>query len=202
MGRVSREGAAQSVNKLMNAVWLCLLPALSASFASAPAEVEAPDRRSYAEASPQMLARRARTCRADLKDYGVQPTLEILDELIVCMEHPDARLRAEVLDLLPERRLWDRPDYERDFRPALQLLRQRFEHDPDQKVRFQADQLGAWLYNGERWRDWDSPQAPRRYRYQRDSDARAQARERGKNWAFVGVILLILVACAWLEVRR
>jgi hypothetical protein len=185
----------------MLAAWLCLLSALPAAFA-APADVEAPGPGIYAEASPDMLARRARSCRADLKDYRADASRELLDRLIVCMEHPDARLRAEVLDQLPDRKLWDRPDYEKNFRPALQQLEKRFEHDPDKEVRLHADQLAAWLANGERWRDWDSPQAPRRDSYQRNSDAQAEARETRKGWVQISLILLLLAAYARYRRRR
>ncbi|MCX5796174.1 MAG: hypothetical protein NTY77_11815 [Elusimicrobia bacterium] len=146
----------------MTAAWLCLLPALSLSFAKAPAELEAPDQRPYAEATPELFARRGRACRADLEDYQSKATLELMDRLIVCMEHPDARLRAEVLDLLPDRRLWDRPDYDAKVAPELGQVYVRFQHDPDDKVRMHAGQLGMWLSNGRHWREYDSPQAQAR----------------------------------------
>ena len=151
-------------HKPVNAAWLWLLLATSPTFASPRAEVEAPDLRSFAEASPEMLARRARTCRADLKDYRDRPSLELLDRMIVCMEHPDAGLRAEVLDLIPERRLWDRLDYETKVRPELQEVCKRFEHDPDERVRLHAGQLYGFLSSGEQWRERDSPQAQARRR--------------------------------------
>ena len=43
----------------MSAAWLCLLPALTLSFAKAPAAVEAPDRRSYVEATSAKLVESA-----------------------------------------------------------------------------------------------------------------------------------------------
>jgi hypothetical protein len=153
--------------------WLCLLLALSPSFAGAPPELEAPDHRSYAEATPEMLARRAQTCRADLKDYKVQPTLELMDRLVVCMEHPEGQLRDEVLDDLPDRRLWDRPDFDAKVKPVMQELYNRFQHDPNARVRLHAGQLGMWLHNAQRWHDWDSPEAQAR--------REAQARHSGRH---------------------
>ena len=156
----------------MLTAWLCFLAALAPCFAKAPAELEAPDRRSYAEATPEMLARRAKTCRADLKDYQAKATPELMGRLIVCMEHSDASVRAEVLDLLPDRRLWDRDDYESAIRPQFQEVYQRFQNDPDEKVRLHAGQLRSWLSNGEHWRDYASPAAQARQEAERRQRSR------------------------------
>jgi hypothetical protein len=183
----------------MNKAWLCLLLLLPARFAAAETEVEAPDRRSCAEANPQMLARRAVSCRADLKDYQVQPALEIMDRLIVCMEHPDARLRAEVLDLLPDRRLWDRDDYESKVAPELGKIYARFQHDPDETVRMHAGQLMMWLSNGEQWRNWESPAAQARRRAQEQDPHRhatvdGESMKLGNYALYATVIAVALMA--------
>jgi hypothetical protein len=135
------------------AVLLSARPALAAE----PVKVEAADARSYSDAAPDMLERRAQACRDDLKDFGTKPGLALFDRLVLCLEHPDAGLRSDILDQLARRELWDRPDYETLIAPRLRALCERFRDDPDRKVKLHAEQLATFLYNGERWRDWDSP---------------------------------------------
>jgi hypothetical protein len=181
----------------VNASWLGLILCFSAASAGAATELEAPDARSYAEATPEMLARRAQTCRADLQDYQKQATVELMDRLIVCLEHPDAGLRAEVLDLLPDRRLWDLPDYETRVRPALQEVEQRFQHDPDRKVQLHLIQLSSWLFNGEHWLKWDSPAAQAR-RAAEERRPRRHPRVDGESlklggYVFVATVIAVLL---------
>jgi hypothetical protein len=149
----------------MLAAWLCLIGAIPLWSTSRTAvDLEEPDNRSYAEATPAMLARRARACRADLADYRLKPDPDLMDRLIICMEHPDADLRAAVLDDLPKRSLWDRPDYESRIRPSLQEVFQRFQKDPDERVQLHASQLDSSIRNAEIWRNYDSPAAQARRR--------------------------------------
>ena len=181
----------------MPPLWLCLLPALAFASGKAPAELEAPDRRSYAEATPEMLVRRARACKADLKDYGAAPDPELMDRLIVCLEHPNADLRAEVLDLLPQRRLWDRPDYDEKVAPALGQVYVRFQKDPDDRVRMHAGQLDMWLSNGKYWREYDSPQARARRAAEDRSPSRppkidGESQKLG-NYALGGTLIAVLL---------
>jgi hypothetical protein len=182
----------------MNTAWLGLMLLCPSRFAAAATEVEAPDQRSYAEATPDMLARRARSCRADVKDYRDQPSLELLDRMIVCMEHPDPRLRAEILDQIPERRLWDRPDYETKVAPELGKIYVRFQHDPDERVRMHAGQLGGFLSNGQQWRDWDSPAAQQRRRAEEQRPRRHSIPVDGQSaklgdYALAGTIVAVLL---------
>ncbi|MBI5241882.1 MAG: hypothetical protein HY926_15525 [Elusimicrobia bacterium] len=186
----------------MCAAWMNLL--LLASGVAAE-ELKAADQRPYAEATPQVFARRARACRADLADYRKRANEELLDRLLLCMEHPDARVRAEVLDELPDRRLWDLPEYEGLITPRFLELAKRFEKDPDWKVRLHAGQVSMWLHNGDRWREWESPAARKR----RGLPAE-EARNRGGKpwletplpWLFVGAYIAFIVWVNWVETWR
>jgi hypothetical protein len=191
----------------MTAAWLCLLAALSFSWSGTP-ELEAPGRRSYAEATPELLARRAKACRADLLEYRKGTSLELMDRLLVCMDHPDGGLRAEVLDILPDRRFWDRDDYETAVRPVMEQLARRFEKDPDWKVRLHAGQLRSWLSNARHWRDYASPAAQER---RRQEDERAKRRHRRDSshdnlqlvlLAAGAAIYLTVLALDWFRRRR
>jgi hypothetical protein len=152
----------------MNAAWLVLLAFLPMSRA---AEVEALDKRSYVEATPEFLARRAKSCRADVEDYRKTASLELMQRLIVCLEHPDPAVLDTIIDNLPERRLWDRQDYETAVKPQLQEVVHRFQKYPNDSVRTHTGQLEGFLINGEQWRDRESPQAQERRR--RESEAQS-----------------------------
>jgi len=115
-------------------------------------EVESPDGRPALEADAGFYARRAAACRAELRDYQASPTGELVNSLIACLDHPDAGLRSEILDLLPDRRLWEDPHYDSQIKPALWEVAQRFRDDPSRRVRLHADQLAGHLFNQETWR--------------------------------------------------
>jgi len=176
--------------------WLCLLALPALCWASAP-EVEAPDQRSYSEATPEMLARRAKSCREDIKDYVRRPSLDLMDRLAVCMEHPDGKLRAEVLDLLPDRRLWDRPDYKSRIEPVMREIHDRFQNDPNERVRLHASQLEMWLRNGRSWIEWASPAAEERRRLeaqaQRHGEVKDQSALKMGNYALLATVALLVL---------
>ncbi|MBI3550565.1 MAG: hypothetical protein HY078_16125 [Elusimicrobia bacterium] len=161
-----------------------LLIAPLLAFGDVPVQVEAPSARPYVEASPELFARRARACREDLKDYDRAPSRALLDRLAVCMEHPDAELRASVLDRIPDRRLWDLSDYESGVEPLLQDLSRRFEHDPDWKVSIHAGQLRGFISNTRHWLAWESPAAQAR-RGRKESESRGRSDEPFTIWNLV-----------------
>lgn len=180
----------------MKWVWLCLLPLLPLPGAEAAEGAEAPGRRSYVEATPEMLARRGRACRADLGEYQARPTSDLMDRLIACMDHPDTKLRAEVLDRLPDRRLWDWPDYEYAVRPRLKEVWNRFQTDPDSSVRLHAMQLDSWLANGDQWLSKSSSAARER------SHARRASLSRGlPTWLIVVVLLFAMGVTIWSKIH-
>jgi hypothetical protein len=168
-------------------VLLSLLAALPAWSAKAPTALEAPRGHTYVEASPEMLARRKKACYKDLGDFQAKPTAELVDRLLVCMETPDATMRAEFVDKIANRRLWDLPDYEQRVRPALEAVQQRYSNDPDLEVRHQASGLGSWLSNAENWRNESSPQAQERQRRE-EEESRRQDRER--DWETTAILII------------
>jgi hypothetical protein len=172
----------------MNKGWLCLLLASSFSWASAPSEPEA---------TPKMIARRAKACRADLSDYQSAPSVDLMDRLIACLDHPDAKLRAEILDRLPDRRLWSRFDYDVAVLPRMQDLLERSRDDPDGKVRLHASQLDSWLSNADEWLSKSSASARERRRARR-----SQHRRGPPVWLAILVFLCLIAIVAWSVVSR
>ncbi|MCX5794252.1 MAG: hypothetical protein NTY77_01995 [Elusimicrobia bacterium] len=181
----------------MPTAWLLLLAWLPAAWPKGRAVVESPDGRTALEIDAEAYSRRAKACRADLKDFQTRPTAALVDSLAVCMEHPDAKLRAQVLDLLQDQRLWDLPDYESRVRPVLEAVWQRHHNDPDEKVQMHARQMEGWPGNAQEWKREYSPEGQERKRREKEESDRREA-ELDRRFRFdcvvIGLALAVLLA--------
>jgi len=144
----------------MNFGWMVLAPALA--FAEVRIPVEAVDGKVPVEATPEVFALQAHACRADLKDYALQPTRALVDRLLACMNHPDMSLRDQVVDEIPNTKLWQLPDFRSQIEPALWELSRKLERDPAWRHNVHASQLRSFLVNTRWWFERQSAEAKER----------------------------------------
>jgi len=174
------------------ALGLCLL-ALPAR--AAVVQVESTERqpRPGLEATPEHWARLAQACRADLADYQARSTMAALERLFPCLAHPDAKLRALVLDKIVNRQIWEAPEFKREAYPRLREAAAAGSRDPDMDVKKFAFDMTMWLDN---WaRDIDPDVVAARARQEAERQARAR-REEGKSRLDLVWIGFLLVLCA------
>jgi len=169
---------------------------------AAPVQVESPDGRPSVEATPESWARRAQACREDLKLYQIYPTPELVDRLLPCLNHPDTRLRALILDKFVDARIFNAPNFKKDVYPKLRKAAADFQDnrlsDPTGRVRQFAFDIDWWLDN---WANHLNPDVVAAKRREEEEHERFMKRDDDKIPYAIAVMVLsslvVLVSRLW-----
>ncbi|MBI3551045.1 MAG: hypothetical protein HY077_00885 [Elusimicrobia bacterium] len=97
----------------------------------------------------------AAACRADLDLYRAAPSVALLDRLLPCLDVPEPKLRALILDKIVCREIWSDPTFKTEAYPRLRKVSARFARDPDWEVSKFAFDIDWWLDNWSREVDPD-----------------------------------------------